>query len=175
MTDSSQQYEQQQRVRLAAEARERAAAQDPAFLRTKRFLTRVMYVWGTVVFLDRAAKLVLAGGSFFSWLIVTALLLFAVLTLGYLLIVRGSRAAAVFMILGSWFSLLVLIRPLFGAEVTPWYGLVSLVLMLPQISLFVLGIMIALGRRTNTYCSAVHAQLAEVEEKIVQLRNERYE
>ena len=102
-------------------------------------------------------------------------MLFCVLTLGYLLIVRGSRAAALFMILGSWFSLLVLIRPLLGADSAGWYRIVISVLMLPQLSLFVIGILIALGRRSNAYCSAIRKQLAAVEEQIKEIRKGHYE
>ena len=175
MTDGNQQYEQQQRVRLAAEAREQACKTDPDFCAAKRRLTRMMYYWGAIALLDRAANLVLNGGSFFVWLLVTGVVLFCVLTLGYMLVVRGSRAAALFMILGSWFSLMVLVRPLLGAEVAGWYRLAASILMLPQLSLFVIGLVIALGRRSNSYCNAVRAQLAEVEEKIKQVRRGRYE
>ena len=175
MSDSNQQYEQQQRVRLAAEARERACKTDPDFCAAKKRLTRMMYYWGAIVLLDRLANLVLNGGSFFVWLFITAIVLFCVLTLGYLLIVRGSRAAALFMILGSWFSLLVLIRPLLGADSAGWYRIVISVLMLPQLSLFVIGILIALGRRSNAYCSAIRKQLAAVEEQIKEIRKGHYE
>ena len=174
MNDSNQQYEQQQRVRLAAEARARACENDPEFCSTKRRLTRAMYYWGAIALLDRVANLILNGSSFFAWLLVTGIVLLCVLTLGYMLVVRGSRAAALFMILGSWFSLMVLLRPLLGAEVVGWYRLAVSILMLPQVSLFVLGLVIALGKRSNRYCNAVRAQLAEVEEEIKRKRREHY-
>jgi len=174
MTDGNQQYEQQQRVRLAAEARERACKTDPDFCAAKKRLTRMMYYWGSIALLDRIANLVLNRGSLLLWLLVTAVVLFCILTFGYFLIVRGSRAAALFMILGSWFSLLVLVRPLLGAEVAGWYRLAVSILMLPQASLFVLGLIIALGRGANTYCNTIRVQLAEVEEEIKKKRREHY-
>jgi len=174
MIDANQQYEQQ-RVQLARQAREQACKTDVEFRQTKQRLTRMMYCWGVIALLDRIANLLLGGGSFFVWIAVTAIVLFAVLTFGYLLIVRGSRAASLFMILGGWFSVMVLIRPLLGADVAGWYRLLCAALMLPQISLLVMGAVIALGRRSNAYCNAIRAQLARVEEQIREIKRGHYE
>ena len=177
MTENTRQ-QQQERNRLLAAARAKECAENPAFAATNRNLTRAMVYWGCIVALDRLANLFVSGTPILLRLASFAVLL-VVATFAYFLVVNGSRTAALMMILGSGYSLLVLIRPLFGAASAGWYKILMTVLLLPQISLLVVGIKIALSGRVGDYCKRLREMeqqvCAELDARLAEESRQRYE